>query len=408
MSHRAYEYMLEKGLTVEMFELEYTDIVQQILDYRLKNSTNLVPLTILSSRTLSKTEISTFIDFQEHESATLFMAYWDVFQSQYLEAQAKALIHDAEFNQEGLIELSDNLISLTGYQEKHDMHALARETIADVIARSNRDYQNPYKTGLYDYDKLGHLEIGDLLILGGQSGHGKSRFALNLTYRWLDKNLRVGYMSYEMTAKACLLGLALIKENISWDKALAQKDQCLQNDEIAAVEMSIDYFKDKPLIINEFADTLPQVELLVKRHQLDIFIIDTVNELVSDNAQFWLKLGKLASGYKRIAKKYNCVCVMLAQLDNTPGRPTKKGLLAEAKRMKNTADKIDFLYRAEEEDPYNCPPELRGVMELFRVKGRFTGSGKTMLRFEKHSGKISELSEMDKTSIKHAFQTERQ
>ena len=189
MSHRAYEYMLERGLAVEMFELEYTDIVQQILDYRLENSTNLVPLTILSSRALSKVEISTFVDFQEHESATLFMAYWDAFQSQYLEAQAKALIHDAEFNQEGLIELSDNLISLTNHQEKYDMDTLAQETIADVIARNHRDYQNPYKTGLYDYDRLGHLEIGDLLILGGQSGHGKSRFALNLTYKWLDKGL---------------------------------------------------------------------------------------------------------------------------------------------------------------------------------------------------------------------------
>ncbi|KKL26078.1 hypothetical protein LCGC14_2398910, partial [marine sediment metagenome] len=399
------EYMLEKGLAVKMFELEYGDIVQQILDYRLENNTNLVPLTVLSSQVFSKAEISTFIDFQEHESATLFMAYWDSFQSQYLETQAKALIHDAEFNQEGLIELSDNLISLTEHHEKHDMNTLAQETIADVIARNHRDYQNPYKTGLYDYDRLGHLEIGDLLILGGQSGHGKSRFALNLTYKWLDRGLRVGYISYEMTARACLLGLALIKENISWDKALAQKDQCLQNDEIAAVEMSIDYFKDKPLVINEFADTLPQVELLIKRHQLDVFIIDTVNELISDDAQFWLKLCKIASGYKRIAKKYECVCVMLAQLDSTPGRPTKKGLLSEAKLMKNTADKMDFIYRAEEEDPYNCPPELRGVMELFRVKGRFTGSGKAMLRFAGHSGKISELNEMDKTAIKHAFQT---
>ncbi|KKL21769.1 hypothetical protein LCGC14_2442170, partial [marine sediment metagenome] len=42
MSHRAYEYMLEKGLAVKMFELEYGDIVQQILDYRLENNTNLV------------------------------------------------------------------------------------------------------------------------------------------------------------------------------------------------------------------------------------------------------------------------------------------------------------------------------------------------------------------------------
>lgn len=407
MSRLAYEYMLDQGMVIEMFSLEAHDIICGILDYRLEHDTNLVPLTILKSDLLSKSDISELIDFQEHESAVLYKAYFDAFQNKYLEDQAKALIHDANFSKDGLLELSDSLIAITEEQEKQTLITLAKETIDEVIARNNRDYKNPYKTGLYDYDRLGHFEPGDLIILGGKSGHGKSRFALNLTYRWLESNLRVGYLSYEMTAKACLLGLALIRENLSWDKALAQKDQCLGSDEIAAVEMSIDYLKEKPLVINEFADTLPRVELLVRRHKLNVFIIDTINELVSDDAHFWLKLGKLASGYKRIAKKYNCICLMLAQLGNHAERPTKKEMLAESTRMKNTADKIDFIYRAEEEDPYKCPDELRGIMEVFRVKGRFTGIGKTMLRFHAPSGKITELNEMDKTFIKNAFRRDK-
>lgn len=403
MSRLAYEHMLEKGLTTSMFSFETQDIVQQILDYRLDHDTNLVPLTALTSKTMPKSEISELIDFETHESSSLYGPYFSAFQCMFLEKQAKAAIKNTEFSKEGLIELSDNLVAMTESREKYTLDDIAKETMEDVIARNNRDYVNPYRTGLYDYDKLGHLEKGDLLILGGKSGHGKSRLALNFTYRWLDSGLSVGYLSYEMTAKACLLGLALIRENISWDKALAQKGECLQSDEIAAVEMSIDIIKDKPLIINEFADTLPQIELLVKRHRLDIFIIDTVNELIMDDAQFWLKLCKLASGYKRIAKKYDSVCVMLAQLDSTPGRPTKKELLSEAKLMKNTADKMDFIYRAEEEDPYNCPPEFKSIIEIYRVKGRFTGPGKANLRFHGHSGKIEELTEFDKMAIKNAF-----
>lgn len=403
MSKLAYEHMLERGLSVDMFSLEAQDIVQQILDYRLDNDTNLVPITALKSKTLSKSELSDLVDFKEHESCTLYGSYYSSFQSTFLETQAKAAIVDTEFTKDGLIQLSDSLLHITEDHEQQDLETLAQATIDEIRARNDRDYVNPFKTGLYDYDRLGHLEPGDLLILAGKSGHGKSRFALNLTNRWLERGLSIGYISYEMTSRACLLGAALIREDLSWDKALAQKGECFQSDEIAAVEMSIYYLKDKPLIINEFAETLPQVELLVKRHKLDIFIIDTINELISDSAQFWVKLNKLASGYKRIAKKYSSVCVMLAQLDNTPGRPTKKELLAEAKNMKNPADKMDFLYRAEEEDPYKCPPELRGIMELYRVKGRFTGSGKTNLSFHKHSGKIVELSEIEKASIRHAF-----
>ena len=403
MSRLAYEYMLDQGITIEMFSLEAQEVIAGILDYRLENDTDLVPLTILKSDLLSKSGISELIDFQEHESSVLYRAYFDAFQNQYLETQAKVLMHDVTFTKDGLLELSDNLIAITEEKEKQTLVALAKETIDEVIARNDRDYKNPFKTGLYDYDRLGHFELGDLVILGGKSGHGKSRFALNLTYRWLESGLRVGYFSYEMTARACLLGLALIRENLSWDKALAQKDQCFGSDEIAAVEMAIDYLKEKPLVINEFADTLPQVELLVRRNNLNVFIIDTVNELMSDDAQFWVKLAKIASGYKRIAKKYNCVCVMLAQLDNTQGRPIKKDLLAGFKGMKTTADKMDFIYRAEEEDPYKCPSELRGVMEIYRVKGRFTGTGKTMLRFQPVTGKISELNEMDKVVIRNAF-----
>ena len=257
MSRLAYEHMLEKGLATSMFSFEAQDIVQQILDYRLDHDTNLVPLTALTSKTMPKSEISELIDFETHESSSLYGPYFSAFQCMFLEKQAKAAIKNTEFSKEGLIELSDNLVAMTESREKYTLDDIAKETMEDVIARNNRDYVNPYRTGLYDYDKLGHLEKGDLLILGGKSGHGKSRLALNFTYRWLDSGLSVGYLSYEMTAKACLLGLALIRENISWDKALAQKGECLQSDEIAAVEMSIDIIKDKPLIINEFADTLP-------------------------------------------------------------------------------------------------------------------------------------------------------
>jgi hypothetical protein len=52
---------------------------------------------------------------------------------------------------------------------------------------------------------------------------------------------------------------------------------------------------------------------------------------------------------------------------------------------------MDFIYRQEEKDFYNCPPQLRGIMEIFRVKGRLTGVGMALVNFNGKTGIVGDL-----------------
>jgi len=77
------------------------------------------------------------------------------------------------------------------------MEQSIKEAIAEIEKRHADGYENPYRLGLHSYDKLGHFERGSLVVLGGESGHGKSMLSLNMAHKWLKKGLRVVYFSFE-------------------------------------------------------------------------------------------------------------------------------------------------------------------------------------------------------------------
>ncbi len=403
MSQGAFEYMSTQGLKFEMFsDSEARNIAEQIATYRINNTVDMVSITEIKT-SLSKLELSQLIEFERYESVNMYESYFKQLYSDFIKAQVRSLAQTVEYTPQGILHLADELMILVGTEKQKDLLVIAREVMDDIRARQHPDYINEYKTGLYDYDKLGHFERGDLMILGGKSGHGKSRMALNLTYRWLKSGLRVVYISYEMTIRACLLSLSLIKEKLSWDAARVQKDKMLTPEQTAGLELGMEWLAAQPLIINEFATTLPQVNLLVRQHKADVFVIDTVNELISSDAQFWVKLHALASGYKKIAKQHDCLCIMIAQLGTFEGRPTQKEMLSGSKDMKNPADYMDFIYREAEAHPYECPVELQRVMEIFRVKGRFTGTGRCLLKFYPTTGHADYFDEMEKKVIMEAI-----
>ena len=330
-------------------------------------------------------------------------------QEEYYKRMVKMLVNSIkEWNQASLIELTDKILSLTeGHTETEEINNIVDSLKQEIEMRHSKNYHNKYRTGIRAYDKLGHFEPGSLLIIAGKSGHGKSTVAMNLTNRWLDNGLRIVYISYEMTRLAVLGKLSIARTGVEWDKVFKSKDIEITDEEYKHVLNGIEWFRDKPIAIIEGADTPAKIEYYVRKYKADIFIIDTINFLTSDTAQFWIKLGNLASAYKRIAVKYNALGIMLAQGSSFTGRPTRKELLAESKKMKDSADYIDFIYREQEENPVAYTPQLENVIEIYRVKGRFTGTGYCYLYFAGKISKVRDLTDWEYNIVKEVLHGKR-
>jgi len=334
-----------------------------------------------------------------------YIHYFDILQEEYYEREVKEYIKETKkWTEESLTELNEKILSLTeNRQETTEINQVIDGLINEIEIRHKGGFVNKYRTKLRRYDKLGHFEEGSLVIIAGKSGHGKSTFAINLANRWLENGLRVVYITYEMTRMAVLGKLSIARTEVEWDKVFKTKDIEITDEEYKYIIDGIKWYKDKPIIIMEGADTPAKVEYYVRKYKADVFVIDTVNFLTSESSQFWIKLGNLASAYKRIAVKYNTLGVMLAQGSSFTGRPTRKELLAESKKMKDSADYIDFVYREQEENPTSFTPQLENIIEIYRVKGRFTGTGYCYLYFSGKISKVKDLSDWEYEVVKEVL-----
>lgn len=60
----------------------------------------------------------------------------------------------------------------------------------------------PLGISVIDYHIKGGVKEGDLIIISGSSGNGKTLFAQSLTYNFCKKNIKCLWFSYEMTLEA--------------------------------------------------------------------------------------------------------------------------------------------------------------------------------------------------------------
>ena len=399
LSKSNYLALLDLGLQADMFlAVENRDVFCALVDYYTSHpDAHQIAIPNLSVPGWTTMQLGELIDFTETEGSYLYLQYFEALRKTYLkEMSEQAFQLSDRSNPDALIELSQRLTALAlGHtRESYTMEDIMKQSQALIEERNKEGYENVYRTSLYHYDQLGHFERGSLLVLGGESGHGKSTFALNLTYRWLQKGLRVVYFSFEMPHVICLSKLNCIHTKLPWDRAFVTKDMKLNGDDYLRFYTGYAHFLDKPLLLNVSSRKLSEMEMIVQNFNANIFILDTVNELIpADGNRTDIQLGHVARQFKRMAVRQNNLAVIIAQLKDIPGRPTDKNLIKESRQIRDAADYMDFIYREEEKNIELCPPELERIMEIWRVKGRLTGVGKAYIYFNKHTGHVDTLTE---------------
>jgi replicative DNA helicase len=409
LNKAAYIGLLQLGLQAKMFTEKMRKIFQTIVEYRSENDTDSILINNLHVEGITLSELNKITDSvyeNSYGTTSLYPQYFEALKNEYIEREYKNIIRSHKrIDIKNINAVAEQLTVLTNdsCHESFSMKEAINESINEIERRHSIEYINPFKLGFCNYDKLGHFERGSLVVLGGESGHGKSMLALNMAYRWLKKGMRVVYFSYEMNKMVTISKLNLIHTNLEWDKTFVMKGEKLNDEEFSKLITGFEWFIDKPLLINTRAMTIPEMEIIIRNHKADVFILDTINALIKQEDRSDIALGEIARAFKRIAEEMNGLGVVIAQLKDISGRPSDKNLVKESRQIRDVADYMDFIYREEEKNFHMCPREIEGVMEIFRVKGRLTGVGKEYLGFNKKTGVVDDLSEYRVNEIRDYF-----
>ena len=246
--------------------------------------------------------------------------------------------------------LFSELIELNPTKEKQSIDSLLVDAVQDI---QNKDV-NLVKTGYDSIDKFaGGLTRGEITIIGGRPGHGKTTMMINMLASLVGNGYKVALFNRELPnievikKLICLesqkLSYSLIRQGIHSKDSLSQI-------EIVRKIIKEKYNEGRFLMfdnIRDFAKTSAEV----KRFKPDV-IMDDYIQLVSPDTHILerrLQLERLVNDYKWLAKQMRCSVVLASQLNRAIESRQKNGRpqlsdLAESGAIEQVAENVFFVY----------------------------------------------------------------
>ena len=261
------------------------------------------------------------------------------------------------------------------------------ETIENIISSD----KNIIKTGFEGIDGLsGGMTRGEITVLGGRPGHGKTTTMLNMVKSCIDQGLKVIVFNREMTNVEMLKKLIVLESSkLSYlDVRLGYVGDLVKMGELETTKRNL----QKKYSADRFAmfDNMPSFDesaAQVKKFKPDVIFDDYIQLILPDKKipERRLQLEKLVNSYKWLAKKQQCACVLLSQLNRGlesrgDGKP-KLSDLAESGAIEQVAENVLFVYYDHKVN-MNKSKDGANIIELIGSKVRYGTSGSVKLGFD--------------------------
>jgi len=225
-----------------------------------------------------------------------------------------------------------------------------RKTLKDAVPGFREEYNAKKKDPVFDRGiKTGYSAIdsltdglrgGELLLIGGESGAGKSTMLMNMAIQlWMQNNNidmednfhpgnNVLYFSLEMPFKSCL---NRVFSKIAEVPSKSLKNASLSFEEAVKIKKSLKFISKYPFQF-EIIDiprgaTMESMELIYEdvkiNYEPKIVVIDYLGLMDYSGAEVddWIKLGKIAEKIHEFARVHNLIVLSAVQLNRV--KPTK-------------------------------------------------------------------------------------
>lgn len=190
------------------------------------------------------------------------------------------------------------------------------------------------------FEDLNHITLGykpgDLVILGAQTGHGKTAFALHTARAVaVDNKYNVLYLNTEMSREQIALRWGSILSGIEHDRI---RSGDINENELSLVLQGYSRLRESGFYSYPCPNLTPEKTISIARKfkaqkNIDMMIVDYVGRMdkLDPRLQEWQMLEQIVKTLKMLAQNLKIVVMCLVQLN-------PDGSLQGAKRMKNESD----------------------------------------------------------------------
>ncbi|HEX6200891.1 MAG TPA: replicative DNA helicase [Thermoanaerobaculia bacterium] len=269
------------------------------------------------------------------------------------------------------------------------LSSILHETLEDLEERPGSTLIG-VPTGFIDFDRITHgLNRGNLIIIAGRPGMGKTSFALNCCQHVaLREGRPVGIFSLEMSAQELGLRVLCSEANVPFSRL---RSGHLSQKQWSRIIQSTRQVGDAPLFIDDspnpsLLEVASKARRLKAERGLELLVLDYL-QLMQAGGRYEnrnLEIAAISRGMKQLAKELELPVIALSQLSRNPerrgsDRRPQLADLRESGSIEQDADLVAFIFREEVYKPDD--PEVEGLAEVIISKHRNGETGTIELAF---------------------------
>lgn len=299
-----------------------------------------------------------------------------------------------------------NTISETVVQsEEKKLSELIPEQIEKAVKISKGEIKPGIPTPIYNLTyKTGGWRNGELIILAGRPGMGKTAFAIQCGLHAARLSHSTAFFSLEMSEEQITNRIISSEGGIEGDKftihGLNTQDVMLAEQVKRNLEQTPFYIDASPMLtIQSFQ---AKAQRITNKYGIKLIIVDYLQLMSSSDKKGnrEQEISTISRGLKLVAKKLNIPIIALSQLSRLVEQRggSKRPMLSDVREsgaIEQDADMVSFIYRPEYYDieywdDYGGVPTA-GEAEYFIAKNRNGGLTRNRMKFEKHYARFGEL-----------------
>lgn len=330
--------------------------------------------------------------------------YADIVRRESKRRRVMALASDLAAGAQG--DIDELLDSAQGTLEKiaggavDNAPVLASDDMTDYINKLESAAEgrgdNVLPTGFVDLDKRisGGMRGGDLIILAGRPGMGKSLVAQCISLN-VSSDQPVLFLSQEMKRIDLHHRSVANLGNIPMSHVLQPK--MMTQDEWGRMPDAVKKVQEKKLFIDDqpalrMSDVRQKAKAVKRKHGLSLIVLDYLQLMIGEGQNRNLEIEGLSKGLKALAMELDIPIIILSQLNRgVESRDNKRPLLSDLRdsgAIEQDASIVIFLYR----DAVYYPNSMdQNVMEAIMPKIRQGSPGTVGLSFDGPHQRVGNL-----------------
>lgn len=264
------------------------------------------------------------------------------------------------------------------------------DSVEEEIRLAGTEDQNVISTGFGEIDeKIKGFKSGDLVIVAGRPGMGKTTWALNIASHNIFKGKTVLMFSLEMTNEQLIKKIISSDSGLTIDKmmsgGMSQTEWTTFRDHKEKLSKTNLYVYDKsPITIETLINKTKSIQAV---KDIDLIVVDylqllmTSNKAPSNSDSRTASMTYISNLLKGLAKDVGCPLISLSQLNRgVESRTDKRPVLSDLRdsgSIEQDADMVIMLYRGDYYDSLET-----GNSEVIVRKNRMGELGEFELGFD--------------------------